>query len=369
MLHEIVGAIQGRFDYQVVSIALVEDDELTIKASAPARWQDLGIAPLRLKVGAEGVIGWVAATGAPLLVPDVSREARYLAWPHDIATRSELAVPMTIQSGVIGVLNVESTELNAFDDSDLAVLQSLANQAAIAVENAKLYARAQEVAALHERGRLARDLHDAVTQTLFSASLIAEVLPALWETDQAEGQQMLCELRGLTRGALAEMRTLLLELRPSALVEANLGDLLRQLAESVSGRTGIPVTVVVDGCPPSDLPDEVHIAFYRIAQEALNNVMKHARASRAEVALRCTPNVPSSMQNGTPTRIELAISDDGRGFDPATVPPDHLGLGIIRERAQAVGAELTIESWPEKGSTVRVTWGNSEHPAGGSKTP
>ena len=316
VLHEIVGAIQGRFDYQVVSIAMVEDDELTIKASAPSRWQDLGIAPLSLKVGKEGVIGWVAGSGLPLLVPDVSREPRYLAWPHDIATRSELAVPMIIQAGVIGVLNVESTELNAFDESDMAMLQSLANQAAIAVENAKLYVRAQEAAALRERGRLARDLHDAVTQTLFSASLIAEVLPALWEADQAEGRQMLGELRGLTRGALAEMRTLLLELRPSALVEANLGDLLRQLAESVSGRTGIPVTVVLAGCPPANLPDEVHIAFYRIAQEALNNVVKHARASRVDMTLRCVPCSTSAARNGTPGLVELPLPTTAAASTP-----------------------------------------------------
>ena len=362
VLQEIVGAIQGRFDYQVVTIGLVEGDELVIRASAPARLQDLDVPPLRVRVAGEGVIGWVAGTGVPLLVPDVSREPRYLAWPHHIETRSELAVPMAIQSGVIGVLNVESNELNAFDDSDVAVLRSLANQAAVAVENARLYVRAQEAAALHERGRLARDLHDAVTQTLFSASLIAEVLPTLWETDQAEGRQMLDALRGLTRGALAEMRTLLLELRPSALVEANLGDLLRQLAESVSGRTGVPVTVRLEGCPPADLPDEVHIAFYRIAQEALNNVVKHARASRAEVTLWCTPLARSGTRSGTPMLVELAVSDDGRGFDPATIPPGRLGLSIIRERSQAVGAELFIESRPGQGSTIRVTWGNSDQP-------
>ena len=364
VLQEIVGAIQGRFEYQVVSIALVEDAELVIRASAPVRLQELGIPPLRVKVAEEGVIGWVAGVGIPLLIPDVSQEPRYLAWPHDITTRSELAVPMLIQSRVIGVLNIESTELNAFDDSDLIVVQALANQAAIAVENAQLYARAQEVAALRERGRLARDLHDAVTQTLFSASLIAEVLPALWEADRSEGEQMLCELRSLTRGALAEMRTLLLELRPAALVEANLGDLLRQLAESVSGRSGIPVIVTVEGCLPPDLPDDVHIAFYRIAQEALNNVVKHARASRAEVKLRCAPPACSSAPDGAPASVELLVSDDGRGFDPENILPDHLGLGIIHERAQAIRAELSIRSRPGQGSTVKVTWKNTDVPVG-----
>ena len=157
VLQEIVQAIQGRFGYQVVSIALVEGDDLVIKTSAPGRWQDLGIPPLRVKVAGEGVVGWVAGTSEPLLVPDVSQEPRYLAWPEDIRTRSELAVPMITKSGAIGVLNVESTELNAFDASDLAVLQSLANQAAIAVENARLFhseqRRSEQFRVLAEVGR------------------------------------------------------------------------------------------------------------------------------------------------------------------------------------------------------------------------
>ena len=196
----------------------------------------------------------------------------------------------------------------------------------------RLYEEAHQVAASQERSRLARDLHDAVTQTLFSASLIAEVLPGLWENDPAEGRLLLGELRQLTRGALAEMRTLLLELRPAALVEANLGDLLRQLAESVSGRSGIPVAVSLEGCPVPDLPAEVHVALYRIAQEALNNVVKHAQAHRVEITLRCSREHEGA-KPGVSVRVELRISDDGRGFDPATVSPDHLGLGIIRERA------------------------------------
>ena len=289
VLREIVQTIQGRFEYDVVSIALVEGDELVIKASVPNEWQDLGIPALRVKVASEGVIGWVAGAGEPLLVPDTSQEPRYLAWPEGILTRSELAVPIMIKARVIGVLNVESAELHAFDDSDLAVLQSLANQAAIAVENAQLYERAQEVAVLQERGRLARELHDAVTQTLFSASLIAEALPATWDSSPEAGRQLLDDLRQLTRGALAEMRTLLLELRPTALVEADLSELLRQLAESVAGRSGIPVAVSASRCPAGSLPDDVHIALYRIAQESLNNVVKHAHASRAEVVFRCPP--------------------------------------------------------------------------------
>jgi signal transduction histidine kinase len=209
---------------------------------------------------------------------------------------------------------------------------------------------------MEERSRLARDLHDAVTQTLFSASLIAEALPSIWASDQEEGRGLLNELRQLNRGALAEMRSLLMELRPAALGEANLSDLMRQLAEAVSGRKGLPVTVHVE-CECT-LPEEVHVALYRIAQEALNNVVKHTDANHVKVSLKCTSS-PGDMEmteeseRGT---VELCISDDGQGFDPSSIPPDCLGLEIIRERAQAIGALLEIQSQLDQGTTVKVSW-------------
>jgi PAS domain S-box-containing protein len=206
-----------------------------------------------------------------------------------------------------------------------------------------LFQQTREVAVLEERSRLARDLHDAVTQTLFSASLIADVLPRLWERNPDEGQRRLQELRELTRGALAEMRTLLLELRPSALVDAELGDLLRQLAESIIGRARVPVALEMEG--ECDLPAGVKVALYRIAHEALNNVAKHAGASQATVNLRCRPE-----------QVELHVSDDGRGFDPEGIPPESLGLGIMRERAEAIGATLTVESEIGRGTQVVVVW-------------
>jgi signal transduction histidine kinase/ligand-binding sensor domain-containing protein len=210
-----------------------------------------------------------------------------------------------------------------------------------------------EKAVAAERSRLARDLHDAVTQTLFSASLIAEALPTSWEKDQQEGRQLLKELWQLTQGVMAEMRTLLLELRPAALIEANLGDLLRQLAEATTAREGVPVTVMVEGQSP--LPADVHIALYRIAQEALNNVTKHARASQVTVGLRYAENRSLGQVDGG-LEVELRIMDDGRGFDPADVPPDRLGLGNMRERAQAIGATLIVESELGRGTEVVTVW-------------
>jgi len=197
--------------------------------------------------------------------------------------------------------------------------------------------------AAEERNRLARDLHDAVSQTLFSASLIAEVLPKVWARDPEAGKRRLEEVRQLTRGALAEMRTLLLELRPAALVEAELPHLLTQLGESIGGRTGAPVTVTVTG--ECDFSADVKIALYRIAQEALNNVAKHAAADHVTVDLGCEPD-----------RLILTISDDGDGFNIKDTAADSLGLRIMRERSEEIGARLTIASEAGKGTKISVAW-------------
>jgi signal transduction histidine kinase len=152
------------------------------------------------------------------------------------------------------------------------------------------------------------------------------------------------------------MRTLLLELRPSALVDAPLDDLLRQLAESITGRARVPVTVEVEG--ECALPPEVKVALYRIAQEALNNVAKHAGASQASVSLHYIPPDVGGERGGAGV-VELRISDDGRGFDPEGIPPESLGLGIMRERAEAIGATLIVRSEVGHGVEVVVEWSAS----------
>jgi signal transduction histidine kinase len=155
------------------------------------------------------------------------------------------------------------------------------------------------------------------------------------------------ELQQLTRGALAEMRTLLLELRPAALAEADLSDLLRQLSESVIGRARIPVEVEIKAC--SDLPPEARLAFYRIAQEALNNVSKHSNAGLAKVVLSCEE------EDGA-RQVTLVIEDDGVGFDLRDSRAASLGLGIMAERAEAIGATLEVASSPGEGTRVAAVW-------------
>jgi len=240
----------------------------------------------------------------------------------------------------MGVAETRKNYSTAHHD-DLAL--SVANQAAITMVNAELYGHAQALAVLEERQRLARNLHDAVNQSLFSAGLIAEVLPRLWDRDQPLARQSLEDLRRLTRGAMAEMRALLAELRPSTLTDADLGDLLRLLGNAFTGRTNIPARVTVVG--QGVLPAEVQVAIYRVCQEALNNVAKHAVASMVEISLKHKD-----------TAIELSIRDDGQGFDPERTTSGHYGLSMMHERAEAVGALLSITSQPSHGTELTIRW-------------
>ena len=207
----------------------------------------------------------------------------------------------------------------------------------------KLLQQTQEEAALEERSRLARDLHDAVTQTIYSAALIAEVLPVVWERDPDQGLRNLAKLRQLVRGALAEMRSLLFELRPSALEHADLGSLLNQQADALTGRTRIPVIVDVKG--ERELPATITVALYRIIQEAFNNVEKHARADQVKAVLQRSSH-----------EVCLTIQDNGRGFDPSSIPAERMGLQFMRERAEDIGAIFDLKSNPGRGTKVRVTW-------------
>lgn len=204
-------------------------------------------------------------------------------------------------------------------------------------------AQAVNEAIASERNRLARDLHDSVSQTLFAASMIAEVLSDLWETDEAQARHCTEELRQLTRGAMAEMRTLLFELRPAALDQVSLPDLLKQLSEAVSGRERLPVHPDLSG--ECEIPCDVKVQIYRIAQESLNNVVKYAHATRVELTLRLDAD-----------HVHLEIQDDGTGFDPACVRPTSLGLRIMRERAEAIQARLQVSSQPGQGTTIWLDW-------------
>lgn len=257
--------------------------------------------------------------------------------------RSYIGVPIRLKGNAIGFLYLFGQEPGFFTPVHADRLQVFVEHAAIAIQNARLHEKAQQLATLQERQRLAHELHDAVSQTLYSASVIAEALPRLWDRDPETVKPQLTQLHRLTRGALAELRTLLLELRPARLIEADFDDLLRQLTEALQGRTHIEVRLEAD-CTHV-LPEEVKITLFYIAQEALNNVVKHSGASQLAVRLHSQHD-----------QLELSIIDNGRGFDPNQIESTSMGLDIMRERAGTIGALLDITSRVNQGTEVSVTW-------------
>ena len=254
-----------------------------------------------------------------------------------------LAVPLVVRQHAYGAIALNYRTARPFDDQDMSVAQAFGDQAALAIENARLREQVERSAVAAERSRLARELHDSVTQSLFAASLKAEALLCSNEPISPQASQGLDDLRRLTRGALAEMRTMLLEMRPDALTETPLRELLRHLVEAVESRSRLAVKLTASG--RYALPAEVQIALYRIAQEALNNVVRHAQASHTSVTLRRSA-----------TAVKLIVADDGCGFDPARAQPEQLGLRTMRERAAAIQARLRVETRRRHGTVVTVEW-------------
>jgi signal transduction histidine kinase/HAMP domain-containing protein len=341
LLDQMVRLIQEAFNYYLVEIGLVEENHVVFKARA-GRNQGSRFESFRLKVGEEGITGWVAAAGEPLLVPDVRQEPRYVKIT-DTQTRSGVAVPIMIKDEVTGVINVESDQLEAFDASDVAVLQSLGHQAAIAIQNAQLYEQAQQVATLEERQRLARELHDSVTQALYGVTLYAEAAARLLSAGDAElASNHLREVRQTAQEALREMRLLIFELRPPVLEEEGLVAALETRLEAVEGRSGLETDFILEG--DIRLPTDVEEGLYRIAQEALNNALKHAQAKCIAVKLRQEAQA-----------VTLEVNDDGIGFDPSTAREQGgLGLPGMEERAVGLGGRLAVNSRPGKGTSVKV---------------
>ncbi len=207
--------------------------------------------------------------------------------------------------------------------------------------------RLRKIAVELERNRLARDLHDSVSQILFTVATTAEALPRVWKRNPDIAQQGLEELAQLTQGALAEMRSLLMELRPSGLVEKPLGELIQQLTKAISGRASLQVTTTVED--DFLLSNEVKLVFYRVTQEALNNIIKYAQATQVSVSLY-----------GDSQKIVLQISDNGCGFDPNNIPSGHLGIAIMKERADSINATFHLESSPGQGTEIVLSCNNSQ---------
>ncbi len=258
--------------------------------------------------------------------------------------RSTLGARITLADRTLGYLFVESAVHGFYTESHADRLGAIADQAGAAVSNARLAERVSELAAAEERQRLAHELHDAVNQTLWSAALTAESM--IRDVDPSSPlHRSASRLHQLTRGALSEMRALLLELRPSDLIEVSLPELIDFLVTAMECRRTLEVDVAVDDV---SVPPEVHLMFYRIAQEALRNVTNHADATKVVVRLEDGPIV------------RLTIADDGSGFDAEQVPKGHLGLAIMRERAESLGGEVELVTAVGEGTTLQVRYPRTE---------
>jgi PAS domain S-box-containing protein len=355
LIRQIAQSVRRIFDSSQVVILLIEEDALVMvepaaqvtQVASPPHTSANGLGPRTRIPFADSatpfpcVAGRVAAHGQTILVRDLERDERGFQ-SFTPGTRSEIAVPMKVQQRVIGVLNVQSEVVDAYDEMDLIVLQSLADQAAVALENAQLYEQTRQLAILEERQRLARELHDSVTQALYGMTLYtaaASDLLALGDLQTAANH--LTIMQETAQLALSEMRLLIFQLRSPTLRDG-LASALQERLESVEKRSGLNPHFISSGIEHSDV--RVHEELYRIAQEALNNVLKHARARNVYVRLHQTPSA-----------ITLEVQDDGVGFDHSlALRAGGMGLRGMQERVDQLGAVLAIESQPNRGTTIRV---------------
>ncbi len=262
---------------------------------------------------------------------------------------SWMAVPLTLRDQVIGMLVLASKEKNAFTSHHATLALAIANQAAIAIENARLYEQAQELAALEERQKLARELHDSISQALYSIALGLHTARIQLDRDPQKLPESIDDLLLLVEAALVEMRSLIFELRPESLEHEGLVAALARLGAVLQARH--PISVQTDLCREPGLPLKSKQELYRIAQEALHNTVKHAHSNKVDLVLRWTTDA-----------VILEICDDGVGFDPLGSFPGHLGLRSMQERVGHLGGILQIESAPGQGTHLlaQVPLGNPD---------
>jgi len=362
LLQRTADAIHERLGYPNVAIPLLDphDSGTLVIDVLGGDYRNHVERGVRLPVTG-GIMGAAVRERRTQLVNDVAADPRYVPTPSAIGIRAELAVPIVLGEETLGVLNVESP--SSFDEEDAAALGVVADYLAVALRNARLFGQAQQLAALEERQRLARDLHDSVVQLLFSAPLVAQSVGRAFRRDAKEGERHVQRLLELTRAALLEMRSLVTGLRPTepfpelASAESALRGLQRLHREGLAAALrayadeirpdGLQVELEAGAYAPQPLDREE--VLYRIGQEALNNVAKHARARRVRVVLW-------SGNDG----VRLDVTDDGVGFDTGALARSWpgagggLGLASMRERAEALHGRLRLACGPQGGTVVEV---------------
>jgi signal transduction histidine kinase len=293
----------------------------------------------RLVIG-ESFAGHVLDRGEPLLLNEP--ESRVQAYYRNPDLKTLLAIPLRADETTIGALDVINKP-GGFSEEDVRIMSIFADQAAIAIKNAQLHERAEQMAVVEERQRLARELHDSVTQALYSVNLYAEATRMALSSGNAEvAADNLQELRNMAREAMLDMRMLIFELHPPALKEEGLASALQTRLEAVEARSGLQTEFQTKG--EIRLPLSVEEELYRITQEALTNAVRHSGAQHLIVRL-----------NAGSENFYLEVQDDGTGFDlTAAGQSGGLGLRSIEERVQRINGNLTIDSVLGKGTTLKI---------------
>ncbi|MBN1319087.1 MAG: GAF domain-containing protein [Anaerolineales bacterium] len=339
LIPNVVRLFEDAFYPNTVDIFLVEGDVLMLRSNSKEKSQQ----NLRIRLDTTSLNSEAVKTNRVVLVNDTSKDSHFLYDQSNPGIRSELVIPLQVANNVIGTLDIHSTSKGAFTEDDILVFQSLGDQIAIAIENARLYERSGEYAILDERTRLSRELHDSVIQSLYSLCLLAEGWRRLIQSGQHDDIDLyLGRVGEIAHQALKEMRLLIHELRPPPLEEEGLLSALQHRLEAVELKTGIQARVVAEDL--GRLPMRFEDAFYGIAKEALNNALKHSGADQVTVRI---------LQDEK--KAVLKVVDNGCGFETmGNANSGGLGLTVMRERAEAVGGRLSVLSFPGWGTTVKV---------------
>ncbi len=345
LLQRVVDLIRISFNYYYVGIFLIdrESNQLVFQVGTENLQNQFKEKKIAFSINSESLNGLAALSGEPLIVNDTLNNPSFFQLDLLAETRSELVVPLKVGDRVIGTLDVQSVEKDSFDSEIIQVMQSLSAQVAIAIENANLYSHNRAIAVVEERTRLARELHDSVTQSLYTLILFSGAGQEQAQKGDLEGiLRHLIRIEEVAKQALKEMRLLLFELRSPMLDAKGLTGALKQRLEAVEKRSGITTQLVI--ADDLHLPLSIEEDFYRIAQEALNNALKHAKAQTVVVRVLKQDN----------TAI-LEVCDDGIGFD-CQVARERGGMGLtgMQERAESLNGCMIITSTPGKGTCVRV---------------
>lgn len=343
LLPYVAASLRETFDYYSVNIFLFAGDGEYVELKAGDGGY-AGEVPVGLAVRpGEGVVGRVAATGELMNVADTRQTPEYPAGRGLPDTRSGLAVPIRMGPEILGVLEVASREAGAFDEIDVFTVQTLGDQLAVAVENARLYRETRDMAVLEERNRMAREIHDSLAQGFTGIVLQLEAAEQAIQQDGDRVQYHLNKARELARDSLSDARRSVWALRPQALETLPLAEAIARQLQQFGRDGGIEVTFDISGDGRA-LPGEAENTLLRIFQESLTNIGKHAGAGRVDVVL--------SFEEGL---VRLDVTDNGAGFEPARPSSGGFGLISMRERARLAGGDLDINSEPGKGTRISVT--------------